>query len=307
MRNLLLRVTVTANGHFGSLELGTIAGMVKTLSDVGVDVVFVATDGDTALDSLHVRTQKRYLDPAFGEGVPTLAEAARRITESSEVELGNFPGWICVAVSDFLHLAKAIRLPLCKWVVKGSKDGIPAPGLAVGPGLPWLTSADGLIIQEVEPSTSDVTSVAHVQDVPALKLVHPATLARLLREGHWSLARFVLPFCFLEMAIRAEGMSKAVRATCVEVSFQVLPVIGYPCEDDEGSRVNPMWLRMQRIRAMSLFGALFQVLVNLEPGTSVALWRIGSHSVEVEAPFGLVRARLGDDGSFPRWRSAEVN
>jgi hypothetical protein len=86
-----------------------------------------------------------------------------------------------------------------------------------------LTSADGLVIQDVVPSTSDITSVAHAQDVPALKLVHPAVLAVLLQENRWALARFLLPWSCLEMAIRAAGLSQADRMTCHEMAFEARP------------------------------------------------------------------------------------
>jgi hypothetical protein len=91
--------------------------------------VFVATDGDTALDALHKRTQSRYFTPAPGGGIPTLREAAHRIAKSSEYVLGDFKGWTCVAVSDFLHLVTAIRYRLCCSLIRRSKSGDPPSGL----------------------------------------------------------------------------------------------------------------------------------------------------------------------------------
>jgi hypothetical protein len=101
------------------------------------------------------------------------------------------------------------------------------PGRIIGKGLVELTAEDGRAIQDIEPSTSDLTSTAHAQDVPALKVVHPSVLAECLRRGLWALARFFLPWAFLEKAIRAEGLGRQDRVTCLAVAFLVLPLLGF--------------------------------------------------------------------------------
>jgi hypothetical protein len=122
---LLLRVTLTANGRFGAEELSTVTGMVALLRPLGIDVVFLAMDGDRGLDAHHKRTLYRYVSAESG-AVPTLSEADRMIAESSDGNVGIFYGWICVVVSDFLHLAKAVRFRLCKWLI--AQEGSSARG-----------------------------------------------------------------------------------------------------------------------------------------------------------------------------------
>jgi hypothetical protein len=109
---------------------------------------------------------------------------------------------------------------------------------------------------------------------------------------------------FLEMAIRAEGLSVPDRVACLEAAFQVLTHVAAMTPAETVGGAKPWWTQMQLFRSENLCVALYHALVNLSDEDILYLGRIGSHSVECH--FGLVRSMLRGDDRLDRWYSAET-
>jgi hypothetical protein len=95
MRNQVSPVAVTASTHFGRFERGTVTGVA---------------------DTFHTPRAEPLLQPRIR--VPEDSSGRR----SSEIVLGVFPEWICIAASDFLHFV-VVRYRLCWRLIKQIKSG----------------------------------------------------------------------------------------------------------------------------------------------------------------------------------------
>jgi hypothetical protein len=142
----------------------------------------------------------------------------------------------------------------------------------------------------------------HAQDGPALKLAQLDNVLELMRDDENDLARYLLPWSLIELAVRNEGLSFETRLSCLEIAFESLRAI---YDDIDLSKGEPVWTGMQMIRGMNLCVSLWRALHTPCPeGIRIALGRIGSHSLECH--FGIVRSMLHGERRFDLWMCAEV-
>jgi hypothetical protein len=176
-RDILMRVGSTGNGRFGSTQIEWVRALLDPLGAANVRVFGVATDADAGTSCFYEELLARYF---ISGKLLSLKEADELIANSFGVW-----GWQCIAISDSLHLAKAVRWRLIDYLIKVLDDGTLPIGLAAPNGLRDLSSVDGEVLLSMHPSFEDTSSTAHAQDGPALQAIHELLLLELLRQAIW--------------------------------------------------------------------------------------------------------------------------
>jgi hypothetical protein len=242
-RDNLMRAGSTDNGRFGSTQIEWVLSLLDPLGAANVGVFGVATDADAGTNCLHEELLARY----FSDGkLPSLKEADELIANS----FGRYFrvwGWQCIAISDFLHLAKAVRL--MDYLIKMLGDDTLPLGLTEPDGLPDLSSIDGEVLLSKHPRFRNTSSTAHVQDGPALQAIRELLLQEWRATWRWRGVWHHGPWSFLNLAIRAEKMSIPDRLAFLGAAFDMLGELGSPLPPiARGSRA-PMWMEMQWVAA----------------------------------------------------------
>jgi hypothetical protein len=297
---MLLQTTWSINARIRTPELTQAELRCDDLAGAGFDVVAVATDGDTGTDALQLELFGRH----FKGLLCSLAEADVRVEQSSGEILGHCEGWRRVPISDPLRLFKAFRWRVIKNLIQAMLKGEMLLGLAGPQGQRDLNAEDARELLEIVPTMVDTKSTAHAQDAPALQLVNAKVLRKLLRGAYFEIALSLLPWSFIDLALRGAGLSRDDRMACLEIAYRVFAVVGPLLPKAKRGQPQPVWTKIQWVRGMNLCVVLFHVLRHMKDDEIVSLGRLGTHPVE--GHFGVVRGTLRGDNDFKHWLGAEA-
>jgi uncharacterized protein YjeT (DUF2065 family) len=284
--DLWMHVESAATGAFREVaDLTT--EILRILASIGLQVLFVATDGDPGTDRFHTEAFAMY------EGVGSLRELFELWHENRDILVHPWP------VSDLLHLLKNQRQRL--------RNG----HLAAHPGDEGFTGAD---ISEVLGGLSSIAvpGTRHAQsDADARRTFRLEIAIAAFELDDRGSGAFFAPWALLNVAIVVDDLSFDARMQALEVAFRMFMTQYTLLPEARGSDLRQRAARGTHLtfadanhlrRAMNDCVAIF--IAMMLGGVTVALGRIGTHPVE--GHFGIARAALRGLSQWRSWVSAEA-
>jgi hypothetical protein len=216
----------------------------------------------------------------------------------------------CWPLRDLLHLLKNL------------KQRFRNHELTLGPGRPRISGWEFSDACGGVPGLDTRGTSSSMSDALACEIMSPELCLTASELDEHEAARFLMPWSLLQMAIRAEGMSRDARLELLEVvfaqfteTFKRMPGTGRTKGGSEQACRVPDWhapllvdvpltynTRMQLISGMNFCVGLYWAISRLH--TELALGRFSSHPCETH--FGGLRTILRGHGKWAFWESAEA-
>jgi hypothetical protein len=250
--------------------------------------VFISTDGDTGMEEKHREFFRKYEDMKTVNLDNVVAEL-----EGQDA----FHRW---PVSDPLHLVKNARSRLVGGALAFTADGHEISG-------PMIHKE--LELEGEERAFEAKGNLDAMRDDLALQVFTMKNLLALAEKRDDAAGIYFLPWVCLCHAIRNPRLSIPTRLDLLAVAFYMFFVMKrcYPktgrkagiVQQGGATGTKTFWRTSTCVRGCNLCVALYWAIWKYGEGTELALYRIGSHSVE--CLFGMTRSMLNNDmrwGSF---------
>jgi hypothetical protein len=271
--------------------------LIQELQGLNFAVNWIATDGDTGMDSRHKRQWQDL--QKFGTTLPQIVHAL--IAEGKLKKP--------LLVTDFLHALKNARTKISQAV----------NGLAMK-GRSQVIKAEELIDALNGKGIFDNTGSADkMRDDLALKAFGFGNMAKVAHKGHLTGAYYILPYEALNMAFRAEHLALEQRKALIDAAFTCFndymvrgPRTGSQFgilerADKKSKCPQSLWSFNACCRGVNLCVALYYALEKWqrdECAYPLALDRIGTHPLE--CVFGMTRMTLNHKTDAKGFMSALV-
>jgi hypothetical protein len=254
--------------------------VLHSLSNSGIQVLFVATDGDPGYQKFHDE-QFTIWESVFREfGFEKACEEVLKIRSSQGKSF---------FITDFLHLVKTIRNRLLKYILAFLCGDLEFTAL-------WT------VIDEyfhLGPVFSDDTGVGKMRDAYAIALFRLEYVIELFKRNAFAEALVLLPWSLMFICFRSPGLSNATRLFILELVAHLL----FHFLDQDNLHLpeqGPVQSKVRAFKKSTLKRGLNTVIglasALMTYGSALPLDRLTTHPLENF--FGLMRRLLHDCNSY---------
>lgn len=232
----------------------------------GFHIVFVATDGETGTNDIHMN---------FGRFIDSL-----ETDDFDEIlkQISNYPNLI--PVSDWLHLLKDLRTRFSNYTI----SMFPGSTIFNFRDLNSILKLDDLVFSAEGPSS--------MRDDLALHLFNSQNLSILAENGEFCAFSCLLPFTLVTISIQSTNLTSKARYLLIKIAYNILIELNddsYGLRSRKGKKSPNTSVKfaenMAYRRVMNSIISLGYALMNFEE--NISLSRIFTHLVEYI--FGYMR------------------
>lgn len=196
LKQLPIHLIAKENGSADKIVKNRISDIIDNLKEVGVKVLYKATDGDKGYMEWHREFFNKWWQLYRTNGIDAIFDLVNSCTE--------------IPIADPLHIGKNMRSRIINGFVSVRTDGNDP-----------FTASDVEQILKLGETLTDKSSTGKMKDFYVLELFNFPNFFKLWELNQFSIASYILPFaCWFE-ALRNPNLAPKTRTELLLISFRI--------------------------------------------------------------------------------------
>lgn len=209
LRPQVLYIKKQQNGNFNASVMAQSQFIVEKCQMYGIKPVFLSTDGDRFLQSMHDDFFKRHVEPRCHDFLSLIEDIYTSITKTS----------LIMPVSDPLHLAKNLRGKILNHKVFIVYDN----------QLVFTSAVDLEQVLELGMSLQDRSQIGRMRDYYVVSLFTLENVSKLLKNGNLHGALLLLPYACIFTLLFSKNLANATRLFLANLAYSCFDMLLVEC------------------------------------------------------------------------------